>query len=326
MKAVVQTQYGAPEVLNVVEVEKPTPEANEVLVKIHATSVTATEAIFRQGKPYISRLFTGLNKPRIQILGEELAGEVVAVGKDVTLFKTGDQVFGIAGPDFGAAAEYICIPEDEVLISKPENLSYEEAVGSVGGFFTALPFLRDHGGIKSGQRVLIIGASGSVGSAAVQVAKFYGAEVTGVCSAANIDLVKSIGATHAIDYTSEDFTKNGQTYDIIFDAVGKTSFSKCKQSLKQDGIFLEAGMNLVIMLDVLVTSLFGSKKAKLAATGLRHPHEKVKDLNLLKELIEAGTIIPVIDRSYPLEDITEAHRYVDTGRKRGNVVINMGVN
>lgn len=321
MKTVIQTQYGSPDVLQLVEVETPIPEDNEVLVKIHATSVTATEAVFRQGKPYISRLFTGFTKPKIQTLGEELAGEVVAVGKDVTVFKTGDKVFGTAGPEFGAAAEYICIPEDEVLVSKPRNLSYEESAASVDGFLTALPFLRDKGNIQRGQSVLINGASGSVGAAAVQIAKYYGAEVTGVCSAANAELVKSIGADHVIDYRSEDFTKNGKTYDIIFDAVGKISFSSSKQSLKPDGVFLEAGMNMGILGAVLITSLFGGKKAKIAATGLRDPHEKVKDMYLLKELMEAGTIIPVIDRCYPLEDIREAHRYVDSGRKKGNIVV-----
>ena len=321
MKTVIQTQYGSPDVLQLVDVEKPVPADSEVLVKIHATSVTATESVFRQGKPYISRLFTGFSKPKIQTLGEELAGEVVAVGKDVTLFKVGDQVFGTAGPDFGAAAEYLCVAEDEALVSKPDNFSYQDSAGSVDGFLTALPFLRDTGNIQSGQRVLVNGASGSVGSAAVQIAKYYGAEVTGVCSAANIDLVKSIGADHVIDYTSEDFTQNGQTYDIIFDAVGKISFPKCKQSLKPTGVFLEAGMDMGILRDVLVTSVFGSKKAKIATTGLRPAPEKVKDLNLLKELMEAGTIIPVIDRCYSLDEIIEAHRYVDTGHKKGNVVI-----
>ncbi len=321
MKAVIQTQYGSPDVLQMVDVEKPVPADNAVLVKIHATTVTATEAVFRQGKPYISRLFTGFRKPKIQTLGEELAGEVVAVGKDVKLFKIGDQVFGTAGPDFGANAEYLCIPEDEVITRKPSNLTYEEAAGSVDGFLTALPFLRDKGHIQSGQSVVINGASGSVGAAAVQIAKYYGAEVTGVCSGANVELVKSLGADHVIDYTQEDFTQNGRTYDIIFDTVGKITFSYSRKSLKSDGIFLEAGMDMRILGAVLMTSLFGSKKAKITATGLRPPHERVKDLNLLKELMEAGKIIPVIDRCYRLDQIAEAHRYVDTGRKKGNIVI-----
>ncbi len=321
MKTVIQTHYGSPDILQLVEVEKPVPANNEVLVKIYATTVTATEAVFRQGKPYISRLFTGLRTPKNQTLGEELAGEVVAVGKDVTAFKIGDQVFGTAGPSFGANAEYLCISQDEVIVGKPSNLTYEEAAGSVDGFLTALPFLRDKGHIQSGQRVLINGASGSVGAAAVQIAKYYGAEVTGVCSAANLELVRSLGADHVIDYTTKDFTTNGQSYDIIFDTVGKLTFFRSRKSLSAEGIFLEAGMNMAIWGAVLLTSRFASKKARIAATGLRPPHERVKDLNLLKELMEASTIIPVIDRCYPLEQIAEAHRYVDTRHKRGNVVI-----
>ncbi len=321
MKAIVQTKYGAPEVLQLQEVEKPVPADNEVLVKIHATTVTATEATFRKGKPYFSRLFTGITKPKIKTLGEELAGEIVAVGKDVTTFKIGDQVFGTAGPDFGAAAEYIVIPEDEVLTTMPSNVTYAEAAASVDGFLTALPFLRDKGNIQAGQHILINGASGSVGAAAVQVAKYYGAVVTGVCSTANLELVKSIGADHVIDYTKEDFAQNGQTYDIIFDAVGKTSFSHVVGSLKSNGTFLEAGIGLGIFRHVLWTSVFGSKKAKIATTGLRSPQERTKDLILLKSLIETGQIQPVVDRSYPLEQIQEAHRYVDTGHKKGNVVI-----
>jgi len=323
MKMVIQTQYGTPDVLQLVEVEKPAPADNEVLVKIHATTVTATEAVFRQGKPYFSRLFTGLTKPKIKTLGEELAGEIVAIGKDVTNFKVGDRVFGTAGPDFGANAGYLCVQADGVLAPMPHNVSYQEAAASVDGFLTALPFLRDVGLIKSGQKVLINGASGSVGSAAVQIARYYGAEVTGVCSARNIDLVKSLGADHVIDYTTEDFTRNGETYNIIFDAVGKITFSHSKDSLTPDGIFLESGMGLDIFRHVIWTSFVGSKKAKIAATGLRPPHERAKDLQLLKELMEENIIKPVIDRSYPLTQISEAHRYVDTGRKRGNVVINI---
>lgn len=323
MKAIMARKYGTPDVLQMVEVEKPNPADNEVLVKIHVTTVTATEAVFRQGKPYFSRLFTGLVKPKIKTLGEELAGEIVAVGKDVTNFKVGDQVFGTAGPDFGANAEYLCVSSDEVLALMPEQLSYQEAAGSVDGFLTALPFLRDEGNIREGQKVLINGASGSVGSAAVQIAKYFGTEVTGVCSTRNIDLVKSLGADHVIDYSSEDFTQNGQSYDIIFDTVGKITFSQSKKSLAPNGVFLEAGMDMGILWYVLWTSFFGSKKAKIAATGLRPPHERAKDLQLLKELMEAEIIQPVIDRCFPLEQISEAHHYVDTGRKKGNVVINI---
>jgi NADPH:quinone reductase-like Zn-dependent oxidoreductase len=323
MKTVVYRKYGQPEVLQLKETDKPTPADNEVLIRVYATTVTATEATFRKGEPYFSRLFTGLTKPKITTLGEELAGEVEAAGKEVRLFKKGDQVFGTAGPRFGANAEYISIPENGVLATKPANTTYDEAASSVDGFLTALPFLRDTGNIQAGQKVLINGASGSVGAAAVQVAKYFGAEVTGVCSSSNLALVKSLGAERVIDYTKEDFTKNGETYDLIFDAVGKISFSACRSSLKEKGIFLEAGIGMGIFPHVIWTSMFGGKKAKIAATGLRSPQKRTKDLVLLKELMEAGKIKPVIDKVYPLERIVEAHRYVDKGHKKGNVVITL---
>ena len=321
MKAIVYTKYGPPDVLQLKEVEKPTPKDNEVQIRIYATTVTATECTFRNGEPFFSRLFTGLRRPKITTLGEELAGEIEAAGKDVKLFERSNQVFGTAGPGFGANAEYICIPEDGVLAIKPSNMNYVESASSVDGFLTALPFLRDKGNIQSGQRVLINGASGSVGSAAVQIARYFGAEVTGVCSTTNLEMVRTLGAKNVIDYTKEDFTRTGQTYDIIFDAVGKISFSRCKSSLKQNGIFLEAGIGLGIFPHVLWTSMFGGKKARIAATGLRSPQERTKDLIFLKELMEEGKIKPVIDRHYPLEKIAEAHSYVDQGHKKGNVVI-----
>ena len=321
MKAIAYEKYGPPEVLQLKEVEKPTPKDNELLIRIYATTVTATECTFRRGEPYFSRLFTGLSKPKITTLGEELAGKIESVGKDVKLFKTGDQIFGTAGPTFGANAEYICLPENSVLTIKPENISYEEAASSVVGILTALPFLRDKGKIQSGQKVLIYGASGSVGTAAIQIAKYFGAEVTGVSSTTNLELVKSLGASKVIDYKKEDFTKSCKNYDIIFDTVGKISFSHCKNSLKENGIFLEAGIMMGVLIQVLWTSIFGGKKARIAATGLRPENERTKDLIFLKELLEEGIIKPVIDRRYPLEQIIEAHRYVDKGHKKGNVVI-----
>ncbi len=321
MKAIQYTRYGSPEVLTMIDVEKPTPGDNEILIRIHATTVTATEALFRKGEPYFSRLFTGLSKPKINILGEELSGEVVALGKDVTRFKVGDQVFGTAGPKFGANAEYITSPEDGVLAIKPSNLDHVESAGSVDGFLTALPFLRDAGNIQEGQKVLIYGASGSVGAAAVQVANYYGAEVTAVCSSANVDWVKDLGAKHVIDYTTQDFTTSGETYDIIFDAVGKISFACSKQSLSSSGIFLEAGFSVGFLTNALLTSMGSGKKARTAATGLRKPAERTRDLLLLQELLESGEIKPVIDTSYPLEEISHAHAYVDLGHKKGNVAI-----
>lgn len=323
MKAIVYEKYGHPEVLQLKEVVKPTPKNNEVLIKIYATTVTATECTFRKGKPFMARLFTGLTKPKITTLGEELAGKIEAIGNDVKLFKKGDLVFGTAGPNFGANAEYLCVLENGVLTSKPNNMSFEEAAASVDGFLTALPFLRDKGNIKSGQKILIYGASGSVGSAAIQVAKHFGAEVTGVCSTTNLEWVKKLGADNVIDYTKDDFTETRQAYDIIFDTVGKISFSYCKSSLKQKGVFLESGIGFGIIPQVIWTLMFNGKKVRIAATGLRLPNERTKDLIFLKELMETGKIKPVIDSHYSLEQISEAHSYVDKGHKKGNVVITL---
>ncbi len=314
MKAIVYTRFGPPEVLHLQEVEQPIPKANEVLIKIYATAVTKEDPDMRA-----SPGFNGFLKPRHPILGQELAGEVEAIGRGVTRFKPGDQVFGI--DSFGAYAEYKCMPENGALAIKPANLSYEEAASVPNGALTALPFLRDRGKIQSGQTVLIYGASGSVGAAAVQLAKYYGAEVTGVCSTTNLEWVKSMGADQVIDYTQEDFTENGKAYDIIFDTVGKRSFSECKGALTDEGIYLATVPTPVIMLQALWPAKSGSKKVKFAATGLRPASEKIKDLIFLAELIEAGKIKPVIDRRYPLEQIVEAHRYVEQGHKKGNVVI-----
>jgi NADPH:quinone reductase-like Zn-dependent oxidoreductase len=316
MKAIVYTKFGTPDVLQLKEVEKPTPKNNEVLIKIYATTVVKEDPDMRA-----SPGFNGFLKPRNPILGQELAGEVEAIGKDVTRFRPGDQVFGI--DMFGAYAEYKCMPENGALAIKPTNMSYEDAASVPNGALTALPFLRDKGNIQSGQTVLIYGASGSVGAAAVQLAKYYGANVTGVCSTTNLEWVKSLGADQVIDYTQEDFTESGKTYDIIFDTVGKRSFSQCKGSLTDEGIYLATVPTPVIMLQALWPARSGSKKVKFAAAGLRPASEKIKDLVFLKELIEAGKIKPVIDRRYPLEQIAEAHRYVEKGHKKGNVVITL---
>ena len=321
MKAIVCTKYGAPDVLQLQEVEKPVPKDNEVLINVHAATATAAGLNGRKGEPFFTRFFTGLTKPKKNILGIELAGEIEAVGNDVKLFKEGDQVFGMTGGvALGAYAEFKCMPEDGALVIKPTNMTYEESVAVVEGGLTALNFLRNKANIQSGQKVLIYGASGSVGTASIQVAKYFGAEVTGVCSSANLELVKSLGADMVIDYTKEDFTKNGQTYDIIFDTVGKRSFSLCKGSLTQKGVYLDAA-GVATIFPMLWTSMFGSKKAILTATYVRPASEITKDLIVLKELIEAGKIQSVIDRRYPLEQTAEAHRYVETGRKKGNVVI-----
>ncbi|UCB42413.1 MAG: NAD(P)-dependent alcohol dehydrogenase [Dehalococcoidales bacterium] len=320
MKAVVCTKYGPPEVLQLREVDKPAPRDNEVLVKIHATSVHIGDWRLRSFTvpplfqlPF--RLSVGFRGPRKKILGEELAGEIEAVGKDVKRFKEGDQVFGDTGAVLGSYAEYICLSEKALLAPKPANLTYKEAAAGPVSTLAALYYLR-RAGIQSGQRVLINGASGALGTAAVQLAKHFGAEVTGVCSTTNLELVKSLGADKVIDYTQEDFTKTGQTYDIIFDAVAKKSFSQCKSSLKPGGVFLLSVPTLAILLQMLWTSMIGSKKAILGV-----PKSSIEDLVFIKELLEAGKIKPVIDRTYPLEQMVEAHRYVENGHKKGNVVI-----
>jgi NADPH:quinone reductase-like Zn-dependent oxidoreductase len=314
MKAIVYTEFGPPDVLHLKEVQKPVFKENEVLIKIYSTTVVAEDPGWRS-----SPGFNGLRKPKNPILGQEFAGVIEAVGKNVTLFTKGDQVFGI--DSFGAYAEYKSMPEDKVLAIKPTNLTYEEAAAVPNGALTALPFLRDKANIQSGQKFLIYGSSGSVGTFAVQLARHFGAEVTGVCSTTNLELVKSLGAHQVIDYTKEDFTKSGQTYDVIFDTVGKLSFSRCKDSLKQRGVYLATVPTLELFPQILWTSIRAGKKAKFSATGLRSANEKKRDLLFLKELLEAGKIKAVIDRRYPLEQTAEAHRYVEKGHKKGNVVI-----
>jgi NADPH:quinone reductase-like Zn-dependent oxidoreductase len=261
----------------------------------------------------------GVFKPRINILGIDLAGEIETVGKDVKRFKKGDQVFGTPGITLGAHAEYICVPEDGVLTIKPANVAWEEAAAIFLGASTALFYLRDLGNIQAGHKILIYGASGAIGTYAVQLAKYFGAEVTGVCSTTNLEMVKSLGSDKVIDYTKEDYTKSAETYDLILDTVGKTSFSRCKKLLQQKGIFLPVVMDLTELVQIIWTSMTGGRKVKGGVAG-----EEVEDLNFLKELMEAGKLKPVIDRCYPLEKIVEAFRYVEKGHKRGNVVITVG--
>jgi NADPH:quinone reductase-like Zn-dependent oxidoreductase len=321
MKAIVCTKYGPPDVLQLKEVKKPTPKNNEVLIRIDATTVTKYDCWVRSFKAstrFLALLFGmnfGLIRPRNPILGTELAGAVEAVGKDVKLFRKGDQVFGYPGMSIGAYAEYICLPEDGVLAIKPANMTIEEAASVQQGALTALFFLRK-GNIQSGQKILVFGASGGVGTAAVQLAKYFGAEITGVCSTTKLQLVKSMGADKVIDYTKEDFTKRGETYDIILDTVGKSPFSGSIRSLKKEGFYLIVTCGLPRHFRILWHNLTSSKKAISPLL-----KETTEDLIFLRELIETGKLKSIIDRRYTLEQTTEAHRYVESGKKKGNVVI-----
>lgn len=320
MKAIVATGYGSPDVLQFREVEKPAPGVNEILVRVHATTVNAGDHRMRSFTvpPLFwlpARITLGFTKPKQPIFGMELAGEVEAVGSAVTRFKPGDRVIASTlEAHFGAHAQYKCLPEEGAIVIKPENLTYEEAATLPIGAYTALYFLQA-AHVEPGQTVLINGASGSVGTFAVQLARYFGAEVTGVCSTRNVELVKSLGAGRVIDYSVEDFTQNGERYDVIFDAVGTTTFSQCEGVLKHNGYYLHTGIVAA-----------GIKRQWYAMTAKRHviggtAFPRREGLEFLKELSEAGHLKPVIDRCYPLEQVAEAHRYVDTGRKRGNVVV-----
>ncbi|HMI83189.1 MAG TPA: NAD(P)-dependent alcohol dehydrogenase [Polyangiaceae bacterium] len=322
MKAIVYERYGSPDVLEWREVPKPAPKDGEILIKIHATTVTSGDWRARSlelpvGFGFMGRLVFGISKPRQPILGTELAGEVEAIGKDVRKFKAGDQVFAFPGARMGGHAQYKCMPENSAVALKPVNLTFEEAAAISFGGTTALDFFRK-AKLERGEKVLINGASGGVGTAAVQLAKHFGAEVTGVCSATNVELVRSLGAQHVIDYTTEDFTNNGARYDVIVDTVGTAPFSRVQGSLKDGGRLLLVLGGLPDLLGAPWASMTSSKKVIAGPAAVRPD-----DLRFLAQLAEAGEFKPVIDRRYPFEQIVEAHRYVDTGRKKGNVVITL---
>jgi NADPH:quinone reductase-like Zn-dependent oxidoreductase len=318
MRAVVHDRYGPPDVLRVAEVERPVHTDDQVLIRIHATTVNRTDCGLRSASPFITRFFTGLLRPKRRILGMELAGEVEVVGGAVTEFKVGDQVFGVKG--FGAHAEFVCMAQSAALALKPAAMSFEEAAGVTDGASIALSCLKD-ADLREGRSILVYGASGSVGIAAVQLARYYGAVVTAVCNTKNMDLVRSLGADTVIDYTLEDFTKNGRVYDVIFDAVGKHSFRRCRRSLKPGGVYIETDLGFMwhVPALALLTRWVGDKRVRLGIA--KYTKEYVL---FLKELIEAGSYRAVIDRTYPLEDVVEATRYVETGEKTGNVVLTVG--
>jgi NADPH:quinone reductase-like Zn-dependent oxidoreductase len=317
MKAVIHTRYGSPEVLQLAEVTKPTPKENEVLIKIYATTVNRTDCGFRSAEYFISRFFSGLFKPKNQILGNEFAGVIEATGKNVTGFHSGEKVFGYNDTTFGAHAEYMIMPENGAMTIMRDNLTFVEAACITEGGHYALCDIRA-AKVKAGQNVMVYGATGAIGSAAVQLAKYFGASVTAVCNTKNIDLIKSLGADVVIDYTRQDYTKTGQIFDLVFDAVGKSSFGKCKPILSKNGIYIstELGKNGENVFLALSTPVFGGKKVLFPLPTIGR-----EDVEFLKQLVETGHYRPVIDRRFRLEEIVEATRYVETGQKTGNVVI-----
>ncbi|MFC7203105.1 NAD(P)-dependent alcohol dehydrogenase [Haloferax namakaokahaiae] len=320
MRAVVATKYGSPDVLRVESVAKPTPDDDEVLVRIRATIVGPPDSAAREGSPFLIRFFNGLRRPN-GVPGDVFAGEIEAVGRNVARFAPGDDVFGTAAPGSGAHAEYLCLPEDGAIAIMPSNLTYDEAAAVCDGGLTAMEFLTAHADLRAGDSILINGASGAVGTAAVQLASAFDARVTGVCSTANVELVRSLGAGTVIDYTETDFTTTDARYDVIFDAVGKRSYDACRESLATGGRYLTTVLSVRILLQMVRTRLFGTKRAIFAATGLASTDTKRAHLVVLRDLVESGAFRPVLDREYALADIAEAHRYVDTGHKTGSVVV-----
>jgi NADPH:quinone reductase-like Zn-dependent oxidoreductase len=320
MRAAVRTRYGPPDVVRVVEVEKPAAKDDEVLVRVHATTVNRTDCGLRAAKPFIYRFFVGLRRPRLTVLGNEFAGQVEAVGAGVTAFEVGDRVFGFSGTVFGAHAEYLTMPEDGMLATMPAGLSYEEAAPSTEGSLYALSAIRT-AKLQRGQSVLVNGATGAIGSAAVQLLRGTGAEVTAVCGTEHVELVRGLGADRVIDYTAEDFTRDGQRYDVVFDAVGKSSFGRCRRLLKPGGIYLSTDLGPLSLNPVLalVTPLFGGRRVRFPI-----PRQDQGTVVYVKERIESGTFRPITDRRYRLDQIVEAYRYVETGRKVGSVVISVG--
>ncbi|MBU1141827.1 MAG: NAD(P)-dependent alcohol dehydrogenase [Firmicutes bacterium] len=323
MRASVCPKYGSAETIVTAEIPKPMPQENEILIKVSHALVTPTDCSFRTGDPFIARLFSGLLKPRIKVHGEMYAGVIEQLGSAVVGFKINDRVYGTNGMKLGSYADYICVKNTTVIRKIPQGIDSCDVITLLDGGITALPFLRDKGKIKSGQKVLIIGASGSVGSMGVQLAKHYGAHVTGVCSTSNIDIVKSLGCDEVIDYKMTDYTKQTITYDIIFDAVAKSSFSACKNILNEEGRYMTTVPTPSALLRLLFKKNQSGKKSLFAATGLRKPLQKHQDLEYLENLLKLKKIKPLMDTQYNLEDMTTAQKHVETGHKKGNVLIHI---
>ena len=321
MQAAVYRRFGSPDVVTVAGVPRPVPRGDEVLIRVHAATVGVVDGLARRGAPAYARVQFGLRRPRFPVLGSDFAGQIEAAGPAVTRFAAGDQVFGTVAPHFGAHAQYVCLSEQAALAAMPAGLSYTDAAALADT--TALCFLRDKANLRRGQTVLINGASGAVGSTAVQLATHFGATVTGVCSGPNTDLVRKLGAGAVLDYTEADFARAGEVYDVIFDVAGKSSFTRCRAALSPAGTYLTTAPSPAILLQMPWTARFGSRKAVVAFTGLRAASEKREDLGYIRELTEAGALTAVIDAAYPLQRIADAYRRVDAGHKRGNVVVTM---
>lgn len=321
MKAIVANGYGSPEVLQLQKVSIPTPKENEVLVRVHAASATRADSQMRTGTPYAARLFTGLRKPKNPIPGTGFAGEVAAKGKEVKNFNIGDRVFGETTLGFSTNAEYVAVPVNGVILPMPEGMPFADAASICDGPLTSYNFLKEIGEVKPGQKVLINGASGSLGSAAVQLAKYLGAEVTGVCSSRNIGMVKSLGADKVIDYTRQNFTETEERYDLVYDTIGKSSFSASRNILKEGGTYLSPVLQTKLLVQMMWTAKFGSKKAIFGATGLRSDDELRALLEEVIVIYREGKLQSIIDRQFPLEKVRDAHAYIDRGHKKGNVII-----
>jgi len=321
MKATVATGYGLPDVLRLQVVQKPMPKPDEVLVRVMTAAATTADAMMRTGKPYIARLFVGITKPKKAIPGTGFAGVVEQVGQGVTAFKMGDRVFGETTFGFSSNAEYLTISQNGVILPMPENLDFSEAANFCDGHLTSYNFLKEIAKVKPGQKVLINGASGALGTSAIQIARYMGAHVTAVCSGRNVGLVRSLGADEVIDYLQKDFTKSDRKYDYVYDTIGKSSFSACKNILSEKGIYLSPVLKFSLLLQMIKTSLFGQKKAKFEATGANKEEKLRYLLSEVLDIYKEGKLKTVIDRQFPLEKVAEAHQYIDSGRKKGNVVI-----